>query len=348
MIISSILEQELTETRVALTPQIVKKFISDGHSVLLENGYGTKAGFTENDYISAGANILSNADEIFPKSQIILQILPPSQKNLEKLTNGQTIAADFRNFTFTVIPKDLNIIRLELVPRTSVAQSIDILSAQSTVRGYMGAMYALYRSPRIAPQLMTAAASIKAAHALIIGTSVAGLQAATIFKRQGCRVTIVDINEKSKELAQSVGASFAMADNKEELNALLTDKNFILSAAAAANGNSPQIITKDQLSYLAEGAVIVDTTSQNIGIRNDYEETQRYHFHRNLYFERLAPRTASVLWANNMYNLISLITEDNRHVDLSLNYISPMVYTPRPSYMPRPPAPFDRYPVNQS
>lgn len=344
MIIGSIKEHETAETRVAVTPQIVKRFISDGHSVLLENGYGDKGGFSDEDYVAAGANILPNAAHIFPKSQIILQILPPAQDNIEKLTNGQTIAADFRNFSFTIIPKDLNVIRLELVPRTSVAQSIDILSAQSTVRGYMGALYALYHSPRIAPQLMTAAATIKATQAVIIGTSVAGLQAATVFKRQGSRVTIVDINEKSAELAQSVGASFAMANNKEELNALLSDKNFILSAAASANGNSPQIITKDQLSYLADGAVIIDTTSHNIGVQEDFEQTRRYHFHRNLHFERLASRTASVLWANNMYNLVSLICADKQRIDLSLNYISPMVYTPRPSHIPRPPAPFYQYP----
>lgn len=344
MIIGSIKEQENAETRVAITPSMVKKFITDGHSIILEKKYGEKAGFVDQEYLSVGAHILEKQQDIYTQAQIILQILPPSQNNLELLINRQTIAADFRHFTFTHIPKELNIIRLELVPRTSIAQSIDILSTQSTIRGYMGALYALYHSPRIAPQLMTAAASIKAANALIIGTSVAGLQAASVFKRQGCRVTIIDINEKSRELAKSVGAEFAMAANKEELNAILTDKNFILSAAATASGNSPQIITEDQLVNLAKGAVIVDTTTQNIGIKEETIENPHYHFYRNLYMERLAPQTASILWANNMYNLISLIQNKNGYVDLSLNYISPMVYTPRPSHIPHPPAPFYQSP----
>ncbi len=347
MIIGSIKEQESAETRVAITPSIAQKFISDGHSVILEKQYGEKSGFADKEYLNAGVHISENIQEIYSKAQIILQILPPEQNNLELLTNGQTIAADFRHFTLTFIPKDLNIIRLELVPRTSIAQSIDILSAQSTIRGYMGALYALYHSPRIAPQLMTAAASIKAANALIIGTSVAGLQAASVFKRQGCRVTIVDINEKSKELAKSVGADFAMAANKEELNALLADKNFVLSAAATANGNSPQVITEEQLIHLTNGAVIVDTTAQNIGIMENLAENLHYHFYRNLYMERLAPQTASILWANNMYNLISLIHNQKGYIDLSLNYISPMVYTPRPSHIPRPPAPFISMPLQQ-
>ncbi len=344
MLIGSIKEQTNAETRVSLTPPIIKKLIASGHSIILEKDYGIKSGFSDSEYLNAGALVSNNADEIYAKSQIILQILPPAQEKLELLTNGQTIAADFRNFIFTYIPKDLNIIRLELVPRTSIAQSIDILSAQNTIRGYTGALYALYHSPRIAPQLMTAAASIKAAAALIVGTSVTGLQAASVFKRQGCRVTILDINEKSKELAQSVGADFAMAPNKEALNELLTGKNFILSAAATPNGNSPQVITAEQLNYLAEGAVIVDTTSHNIGLETDTETNMHYHFYRNLYLERLAPDTASVLWANNMYNLITLIAKDNSQIDLSLNYISPMVYTPRPSHIPRPPAPFYEHP----
>lgn len=344
MLIGSIKEQDFAETRVSLTPAIVKKLTNSGHSVMLEKDFGLKAGFSDSDYLTAGAEIIENPDNIYMKSQIILQILPPAQEKLELLTNGQVIAADFRNYTFTYIPQDLNIIRLELVPRTSIAQSIDILSAQNTVRGYMGALYALYHSPRIAPQLMTAAASIKAAATLIIGTSVTGLQAASVFKRQGCRVTIVDINEKSKELAQSVGADFAMAPNKEELSNLLTDKNFILSAAATPNGNSPQVITSDQLDVTANGAVIVDTTTHNIGIDSNTNNNRHYHFYRNIYLERLAPDTASVLWANNMYNLISLIVKEKNQIDLSLNYIAPMVYTPRPSQFPRPPAPFFEHP----
>ncbi|MBO5038363.1 MAG: hypothetical protein J6C85_02750 [Alphaproteobacteria bacterium] len=346
MLIGSIKEQDSAETRVSLTPDVVKQLIADGHSVMLEKGYGLKAGFADKDYLNAKASLIENPDIIYKKSQIILQVLPPLQQKIELLTDKQTLIADFRNFIFTYIPKDLNIIRLELVPRTSIAQSIDILSAQNTIRGYMGALYALYHSPRIAPQLMTAAASIKAATTLIIGTSVTGLQAATVFKRQGCRVTIVDINEKSKELAQSVGADFAMADNKEELTKLLTGKNFILSAAATPNGNSPQVMTTEQLDVLANGAVVTDTTTQNIGIKDNFAKNPHYHFHRNLYFERLAPDTASVLWANNMYNLISLISKENNQIDLSLNYIAPMVYTPRPSQFPHPPAPFYEHPNN--
>lgn len=344
MLIGSIKEQDTAETRVSLTPPIVKKLIAGGYSVILEKEYGIKAGINDKDYLNAGAEFAESTDDIYTKSQIILQIFPPAQEKLELLTNGQTIAADFRNFIFTYIPKDLNIIRLELVPRTSIAQSIDILSAQNTIRGYMGALYALYHSPRIAPQLMTAAASIKAATALIIGTSVTGLQAASVFKRQGCRVTIVDINEKSKELAQSVGAEFAMAPNKEMLNELLAGKSFIFAAAATPNGDAPQVITAEQLNFLADNAVIVDSTSQNIGIEDDIKDISEYHFYRNLYLERLAPDTASVLWANNMYNLISLIVKENNQIDLSLNYISPMVYTPRPSHLPRPPAPFYKHP----
>lgn len=211
------------------------------------------------------------------------------------------------------------------MPRTSVAQSIDILSAQNTVRGYAAALYALAHSSRIAPQLMTAAASLKAASALVIGAGVTGLQAASVFKRQGCRVTILDITPQAEELAKSVGADFSMAQNRDDLAVLLNGKSFILAAAAAPDGNSPQIISKDLLPSLQSGTVIVDTTENNVEIQENRKTTAAYRFYRNPLTERLMPLTASELWANNMYNLISTIAAPGDSFNLNADYIVPML-----------------------
>lgn len=325
MIIGSIKEQNADETRVALVPSVVKRLTAGGFTVLLENGFGQKAGFTDKEYISAGANIRSTPGEIYAESLLLLQIRPPSADFLAMLTPKQLIAADFRNAELSELPQNITILRLERVPRTSVAQSIDILSAQNTVRGYVAALYALAHSSRIAPQLMTAAASLKAASALVIGAGVTGLQAASVFKRQGCRVTILDISPHAEELAKSVGAGFSMAQSRDELAALLNGKSFILAAAAAPDGNSPQIISKDLLPSLQSGTVIVDTTENNVEIQENRKTTAAYRFYRNPLAERLMPLTASELWANNMYNLISTIAAPGDSFSLNADYIVPML-----------------------
>lgn len=326
MIICSIKEYNPEETRVALTPSVVKKLISDGHTVILEKNIGKKAGFSDKDYIDVGANLSEDIEEIYNQGQIILQILPPPTETLKFLNNSQLICADFSNHNLSLYSKQTKVLRLEQVPRSSTAQSIDILSSQHTIRGYMSAIYTLYKSPKIAPQLMTSATSIKSAQALVIGSSITGLQASTVFKRNGCKVTILDINEKNKDLAHSVGAELTIANTSEELSSILSNKNFILASASSQNKEDPIIIEENLLHLLANGAVIVDTTTQNINIKKEQQNKDNYHFYRNLYFERLAPITASELWAHNMLNLIRTIVTPDNQLNLNINYITPMLH----------------------
>ena len=326
MIIGSIKEYSLEETRVSLTPSVVKTLIADGHLVLLEKNIGKKSGFSDKDYIESGATISDNITEIYNKSHIILQIQPPKTENLQLLNKTQLLCADFSNYNFSQYNKQTKILRLEQVPRTSTAQSIDILSSQHTVRGYMSALYTLFKSPKMAPQLMTSATSIKPATALVIGSSITGLQASAVFKRNGCKVTILDINEQNKELAQSVGAELVTVNDDKELSLLLNNKNFILASASSQNKETPIIIEEKHLNLLSNGAIVVDTTTQNINIKKDTQNKDSYHFYRNLYFERLCPITASELWANNMLHLLKIVTTPNHTINLDINYISPMLY----------------------
>lgn len=322
MIIGAIKEHNKNETRCTLTPEVVKKLTQLGHKIILQKNIGKKSNFYDIEYKNSGAILYDKADDILTKCQIILQISPPK---LELLNTKQLLIADFSNFEFSNINNLPQIIRLEKVPRTSVAQSIDILSSQHTIRGYMGAMYALYHSSRIAPQLITASTSIKATSALIIGASITGLQAATIFKKQGCKVTILDINEQTKELAQSVGANFTSANTKHELIDLIKNQNFILSSASSIK-SSPKIINHNYLQYLENYPVIVDTTKNNIEIDKNEEKTYKYLFYRNTQLETLCPTTASELWANNMLNLIKTILPNTNQLNLDINYISEMLY----------------------
>jgi len=322
MIIGSIKEREHSETRAALTPIVVQKLVAMGHTVVLEKHIGKLSGYTDSEYIKSGTQILNSAQEVYSKAQIILQILPPPPSLTKNLTSKQILIADFNEITSSKYSTKAKILRLERVPRTSVAQSIDILSSQSTVRGYMGALYALYHAERIAPQIMTAAASLKAASALVVGASLTGLQASSYLKKAGCRVTLSDINPQNKDLAASVGANFSSASSFDEITALLKNKDFIFTAASTSK-KSLSIITREMFPFIKPHTVVIDTTATNIDIKENVSN-HHFYFHRNRYFERLAPQTATELWANNMLHLLQIISPEN-HLNLTDNRIIPML-----------------------
>lgn len=318
MIIGSILENDTNETRTPLTPDVVQKLTSLGHTLLIEKNIGVKSFFKNKTFEQNGAIFMPPA-EIYQKADLLLQISPPSSKYLSLLTSKQILVANFTNFKSK--PLNITFIRLENVPRTSVAQSIDILSSQDTIKGYASAIYALSKLPTIAPLLMTSSTTLKPAKALILGASITGLQASNVLKRNGCDVTILDINKENFDLAKSVGATLKTPSNQEELQELIKDKNIIIGAIN--NNNSPNIISQKLSSYINEDAIIVDTSSNNISI----SPSSNLKFYRNTKIERLHPKSASILWANNMLNLIELITSNPKIIDLNHPILSPMTHT---------------------
>lgn len=318
MIIGSILETDINETRTPLTPDVVQKLTSLGHTVLIEKNLGLKSFFKNETYEQKGA-IFTPPSKIYQTAELLLQISPPSPTYLSLLTNKQILIADFTNFNFE--PLNITFIRLENVPRTSVAQSIDILSSQDTIKGYASAIYALSHLPTIAPLLMTSSTTLKPAKALILGASITGLQASNVLKRNGCDVTILDINKENHDLAKSVGATLKTPSSQEELQELIKDKNIIIGAIN--NKNSPQIISPNLYSYINEDTIIVDTSSNNINLNS----FSNLNFYRNTNIERLHPKSASILWANNMLNLIELLTSNTKTPNLNHPIISPMLST---------------------
>jgi NAD/NADP transhydrogenase alpha subunit len=313
MIIGSLKEQSKDETRISLTPEVTQKLIAKGHAVLLEKGYGKTLYISDTAYLNTGAKVLETTDEILSKSEIIIQI-NPQQIQPKQLKTCKLIIADFTDSHTNFAPvKELH---LELVPRISVAQPIDILSAQSIVKGYMAAIYALYHAKRIAPQLITGATTIKPIKALVIGAGTTGLEIAAFLKKSGCKVTIADIREEAKNLAASVGAEFSLTSSTD-IATILSDKNIIISTV-----NAKSIITDKDLSSTITHAVVIDTTKQSINLTKTPTD---FHFCRNTHFERLAPLTASDLFAHNILNLINIILPKPNTLDLSADYIKPIL-----------------------
>ena len=318
MIIGSILEKDLNETRTPLTPDVVKKLTQSGHTIFIEQNLGQKSFFDNQAYIQNGA-IVKDPTYIYQKADILLQISPPLDKYLKLLNQKQILIADFSNFTNTQL--NATFIRLEKVPRTSVAQSIDVLSSQDTIKGYAAAIYALHQLSIIAPLLITASTTLKPAKALIIGASITGLQSANVLKRNGCDVTILDKDDNNQDLAKSVGGTLKTASNTNELKNIIKDKNIIIGAI---NSNkSPTIIPSSFSSIITPNSIIIDTSPNNINIT----PSPTFNFYRNLNLERLHTTSASILWANNMLNLINLISPTPNLIDLNIPFLTSMTST---------------------
>ena len=327
MIIGAIKETNITETRTPITPKTALELKKLGHTLLLESSIGSKSYFYDFDYYNASPKFLTPT-EIYQKADIILQISPPPKKYLKLLNENQLLIADFSDTNILKLKTKATIIRLEQVPRSSIAQGFDILSSQSLVKGYSAALYALSNCPSMAPTLFTPAASIKQIKALIIGASITGLEASSILKLNGAETFILDKDPKKEELIKSVEAKFIPYSASIPLNSILSNKDIIISAAFTPNF-TPTIITKKHLNSLANGTILIDTTTKNIKLPTSFTP-HNIIFYRNTHFEHLCPKTSSILFANNLLNLIKQITPTPSSIDLKHSSIRPMLYNSEP------------------
>ena len=208
MRIVSILENQKIEKRIAITPDIAKKYIALGFEVSLAEKYGEHLGFKDNDYKLLGVKILNNESEILKNADIIIQLALLSDKNLLNLKESQTLIGVFNPYTTkekieNLSKKNINIFSLELLPRITRAQSMDILSSQANLAGYKAVIESFANFEKAIPMMMTAAGTIPAAKVLVVGAGVAGLQAIATAKRMGASVFATDVRMASKEQVES-------------------------------------------------------------------------------------------------------------------------------------------------
>ena len=200
----SLSENNEIEKRLALTPEITKKYIDLGFDLFLPNNYGNHLGFDDNDYKSLGVNFLDNEKDIIDKSDIIIQLGIPEDQKLSLLKENQTLVGSLDFFSnkeklISLKSKKINCFSLEMLPRITRAQSMDILSSQANLAGYKAVIEAFQIYERAIPMMMTAAGTIPAAKVLIVGAGVAGLQAIATAKRMGAIVFATDVRLASKE-----------------------------------------------------------------------------------------------------------------------------------------------------
>ncbi len=222
MKIGSVSENKNLEKRIAITPEIVKKYISLGFEVFLSENYGSHVGLKDQQYIEMGAKISKNEIEILNSSDVIVQLgMLPDDKTLNIKENQTVIGVlnpyDNKEKLAKLASKKINLFSLELLPRITRAQSMDILSSQANLAGYKAVIESFANFEKAIPMMMTAAGTIPAAKVLIVGAGVAGLQAIATAKRMGAIVLATDVRMASKEQVESLGGKFLTVEGSENL-----------------------------------------------------------------------------------------------------------------------------------
>lgn len=335
MIISIPKETTPEEQRVAATPDTVRQFLKSGIKVKIQTEAGNAAGFTDSQFKEAGAEIVSSAKEAY-NADIILKIWAP-EKNEEKfLKPNSTIIANFQTLSrkdrierFAKIP--VTCFALDMIPRISRAQSMDILSSQSNLAGYKAVIDAVSMLNKAVPMMITAAGTIAPAKVLILGAGVAGLQAIATAKRLGAQVFAFDVRPQVKEQVESLGGRFieiAGDENYENKSGYAVDtsesykqrqelaireylprSDIIITTALIPGQKAPRLISKDMLSQAPLGCIIFDMAAGDGGnVEGTLSgKTQTINGITLVGADNLAsriPHSASLLFARNVFNFL--------------------------------------------
>ena len=351
MKIGSILENQKIEKRIAITPEIVKKYTSLGFKINLSENYGSHLGIKDDDYIKMGANINKDDKEILNSSDIILQLGMLSEENSSILKDEQILIGVLDPYNNKeklkeLVKKKISIFSLELLPRITRAQSMDILSSQANLAGYKAVIESFANFEKAIPMMMTAAGTIPAAKVLVVGAGVAGLQAIATAKRMGAIVFATDVRMASKEQVESLGGKFLTVEGSENLETesgyakeasedfkkkqeeLLSEtlkKIDIVICTALIPGKKAPVIIKDYMvSNMQSGSVIYDlaaiqggntafTEVDKIVEKNGVKIMGESNILNNL------PKSASSLYAKNIFNFVdNLLDKENKKINIKL------------------------------
>lgn len=279
-------ERDPGEQRVAATPETVKRLSARGLSLHVEEGAGQAAGYADDDYRSAGAALVSSHPEAWGRTDAVLCVNPPAPESLARLKPGALLAGLLSPYGATPLVETLNArqvsaLALELLPRISRAQSMDVLSSQANIAGYKAVLLAASSLDRYVPMLMTAAGTIQPARALILGAGVAGLQALATARRLGAVVVVSDVRAAAKEQVESLGGRFLsppeqeerpaetggyaqaateafLAAQRQQLAEQLALADMVICTAQVPGRRAPLLIDEAMLDGMRPGSVVVD------------------------------------------------------------------------------------------
>jgi NAD(P) transhydrogenase subunit alpha len=341
------------ERRVALVPDGVGRLVKAGHQIVIEAGAGTAAGFTDDAYSAAGATLAADA-ELFAGAQLVAAVQPASLP-VERLPGGAVLIGFLNPGSDGAVlgrlaAQGITAFAMELVPRTTRAQSMDALSSQATVAGYKAVLLGAAALPRFLPMLTTAAGSIPPARVFVVGAGVAGLQAIATARRLGAIVSAFDVRPVVKEQVQSLGATFVevqavaaegaggyakeLAADQQRLVAEavakhVRDMDLVVTTAQIPGRPAPRIISEAMVRSMKPGSVIVDLAAESGGNceLTRAGETVSAHGVTILGPANLAatlPFHASQMYSRNVQSFIEYATRDGAlAVDLADPIIGP-------------------------
>jgi H+-translocating NAD(P) transhydrogenase subunit alpha len=331
------------EPRVAATPETVKKMKSLGADVAIEAGAGIKSGILDSDYEAAGASLHANAAEAVSDADVVLKVRRPSAQEAAQYKRGAIVVGIMDPYDNEVEIQQLaqagvSAFAMELLPRISRAQSMDVLSSQANLAGYRAVIDAAQEYGRALPMMMTAAGTVPAAKIFIMGVGVAGLQAIATARRLGAMVTATDVRPATKEQVESLGAKFLAVEDEEFKNAQtaggyakemskeyqakqaalvaehIKKQDIVITTALIPGRPAPQLISKEMVASMRPGSVIVDLAIErggNVEGARAGEVVQeggvKIVGHLNM-AGRLAA-SASALYAKNLYTLLEILID---------------------------------------
>ncbi|GEP91949.1 NAD(P) transhydrogenase subunit alpha [Chitinophaga terrae (ex Kim and Jung 2007)] len=337
--IAGILKERNGETRVSLTPEVVKQLQQMSVTVWVEQDAGAAAWYNDQAYTEAGA-VITSAAEIIAKADIILTLQPP-EPNLFPALSGKILVGILQPlYRLAEVEQwaanGITTFSLDAIPRTTRAQSMDVLSSQASIAGYKAVLLAAYTYSRYFPMLMTAAGSIAPAKALILGAGVAGLQAIATARRLGAVVEVFDTRPAVKEEVMSLGAKFVEVEGaadasraggyaveqsesykqqqQQRIAESITKADIVITTAQIPGKPAPVLISTEMINTMKPGSVIIDLAAATGGnttltVNNESKVHNGVTIIGNSNLPAAMPADASKLYAKNVLNFLKLILD---------------------------------------
>ena len=351
MRIVSISEDKKIEKRIAITPDIAKKYLALGLDVSLSENYGEHLGFKDSEYNDLGVKISNDEKELINSADIIVQLGLPSDNKTSLIKKNQTLVGvlephNNKEKIENLVKDGVNCFCLELLPRITRAQSMDILSSQANLAGYKAVIESFANFEKAIPMMMTAAGTIPAAKVLVVGAGVAGLQAIATAKRMGAIVFATDVRMASKEQVESLGGKFLTVDGAENLETeggyakeasddfkkkqeellgeTLKKIDIVICTALIPGKKAPLIIKDNMINGMHSGSIIYDLAAIQGG-NTAFTEVDKIIYKNGVKIMgetnilNKLPISASSLYAKNVFNFVAnLYDKENKKVNIYL------------------------------
>jgi NAD(P) transhydrogenase subunit alpha len=340
------------EARVAASPETVKKLKGLGLEIVVETGAGDGARITDQAYADAGAEIAADAKAALGDADVVLKVARPTPDEISKIKKGAVLIAMLAPLAHKEDAKSyaaagITSFAMELVPRITRAQSMDVLSSQANLAGYKAVLDACAHYARVFPMMMTAAGSIAPARVFIMGVGVAGLQAIATAKRLGAVVSATDVRPATKEQVESLGGKFVMVESEETAGAetaggyakemsedykrqqaelvaaTIAKQDIVITTALIPGRTAPVLVTEDMVKTMRPGSVIVDLAVEAGGNcpLSEADKVVVKHGVTLIGYTNLASRVAedsSLLYARNLFNfLVPLLNKETGALDIN-------------------------------